>query len=169
MSDIFQILLIFVFCFFCHSLLHHFLRASRKRTFLLWLIYPLGFLGCLYFLSRNIYIFPGYGQFLPLVSLILFIELSLLMAVFYFSVITAGAQTPAEIIITSLQKKPRTEKELLSLFSDELLITKRIIQLKTYGLITSDSKGHLVVSTSGKYFVSLIQLASAVLGIPVGG
>lgn len=156
MNELFLSAVIFAVCFFVHIFLHRLLKIFHTKSFLVIFVYGVG-------LIINAH---AVGS---VTSIIFFVLLSILMMVIYLPVTIAGAQTPAAIILTAFAKKSKQKKSaLLKLFSQKLLIEKRIEDLQKVGLVTQ-RKGIFTVTRRGKIISFFIIFAIQFLGISVGG
>jgi len=89
--------------------------------------------------------------------------------VIYLPIVVAGAQTPADMILTSVRQKPLSLSEIEVLFSQELLIDHRLKDLVKASLIKQKKPGSFVLTPKGTIAYQLIMLSTWLVGIGIGG
>ena len=114
-------------------------------------------------------VFPADTTPLPFMSVLYFFLMSAFICALYQPIAFAGAQTPAAIILTALEKKPKlTKQNIFSLFNEKLLIHKRIEDLIQVGILKA-ADGTFELTAKGKAVYFLIVLSTKFLGVTVGG
>jgi hypothetical protein len=116
-------LFVFAYVFAIHIILHRVLLRAGTVSLKTLAVYPAGLILMLY-LPSPVYMILFYSLF------------SLLVSVLYLGV-CLGGQTPASMILDAYKgKKSFTEKQLIALFSPDLLLWKRLDDLLRSKLVT---------------------------------
>ena len=106
---------------------------------------------------------------LPVTSLILFILLSSIVTLYSFFQFQEG-QTPIDTLFDAfLHKNMLSKKEIFSLFSDELLMYKRLESLESKGFIQKSKTSSYQLSKRGKTIWNIFYSISSTLGLSIGG
>lgn len=132
-------LFVFAYVFIIHIILHRMLLRVRTVTLKTLIVYPAGLFVLLYFRVA------GYFE-VPLYFLMLYTMVSILISVLYLGVYLGG-QTPASMILDAYaKKKSYTQKQLLSLFSEDMLLWKRLDDLLRAKFVKTNHIGYAVTS-----------------------
>jgi len=163
-------LFLFITTVFCHVILHRFLVTRQIRTYKTIYIFGLGFLltfGILVYFSYNLAGGTGWDMQIPITGSIIYALLSFLFYI-YFGNAYLGEDSPSARIFFHLEKGPKSYEEIISYFSDETLIIKRVRNLKDAGLVREE-KGRYKATTRGKFMMSIFEIYRKLLSWDKGG
>lgn len=106
---------------------------------------------------------------LPVTSLMLFILLSSIVTLYSFFQFQEG-QTPIDTLFDAfLHKKILSKKDIFSLFSNDLLITKRLDSLESKNIIIKSNVNTYRLSKRGNTIWDIFYSISKSLGLSIGG
>jgi hypothetical protein len=150
MGSLLLVVGVFVLFIYIHRVLHMYLKKHLMLSYTVTLSYLFGLIPLtilLYFIGSEVI----YS------SIILYLLLSLLMSFLYLGVVLGG-ETPSSMILNALKNNPHmTKEQILSIFSEKILIWKRIEDLSRAGLIKI-RESNITATTKGKNITRYIKL-----------
>ena len=133
-----------------HSMIHRYLRRRHAVSMRATLVYMY---MCIPLLIGLVYVQSN----LIISSIVLYICMVSLLSFLYVGVVLGG-ETPSSMILHALSaRKHMTQEEITGLFSEEVLVWKRIEDLKHSGLI-SMTNGTVRATDKGQRLVSYISI-----------
>jgi hypothetical protein len=175
---IFLLVTIFIFFIFAssHIFLHKFLVARGAVTFHSIWIHGFGFLvsgAVIYTL-----LISKYGQqerfsdwitlSLPLTSLVMYLLAAVIQAIFFTGPYLSDEAPSAKILTTLSVNKRMSEREIQNMFSNRVLVLKRIDDLYKGQMIVR-KKGKLLMTDKGNNTATVLETYRNILGWGKGG
>lgn len=150
---------------------HIFVTKLRLILNISWImtysVFGVGFIGCvivtLWMISSLPLLYP-----LPISSIALYASLSLSYMALTASPVLQDESPTTKILRTLLTKGYQTEKQLLSVLSEDEVIGKRINDSIQFGWLAKHNS-RLVMTKRGKHIVKFLQFYRRILGISEGG
>lgn len=167
MIYMFASLIVFFFFAFFHVVLHRILARGNILTMRTALIFLPGLIVDIYIIYRLSAVFgtlkPTYiFMNIPLSAIIFYLLLASLLSIFYAHP-AMNFISPSTMILRILEKKKMNHKELMSFFSDEMLIQNRLNELLKSKLIRFEGERYKV-SDKGKQLILLRERYRKIFG-----
>lgn len=154
MNDIGLLLGMFSITVLVHSLIHHLWRRVAKPPIALLALYGI---GVLYAIIK-----------LPISLAAIYVLLSVISAILYVGVLVEG-ETPTSLILSSFARdKTQTITSLMSLFTEDMLLWRRLRDLMASGLVERRGTRYMITK-KGAWIVRCIRWYMFVTGRPLGG
>lgn len=155
---------IFLCSIVIHILLHRVFFKYRIVNHMV-LIYGIG-------VSTVIWSFrylPASDVSLPLTALTVYILLSILLSIFYYSLIVLKGVPPSSVIMDSFKDQPKlTEKKIIDQLSETVLYDRRIENMFEDRWIVKKS-GRLYIASKGNIIMTCIRMYERIFGWHIGG